>query len=90
MSDGIAPKVEPSAASGEVYPSFSKPPFGVGTDVKISCPFSVSQCIGFRIRYPGLGSVMELGFVAQTTVRARNMKHKMILMSDTGRSMFVD
>ena len=76
MSDRIAPQVEPPATSSEVYPALGKPPLGVGTDVKVFRPFAVGQRIGIRVGYPGLGSVMELGFVAQATVGTRNVQHK--------------
>ena len=76
MGDGIAPQVEPPATSSEMHPSFGKPPLGVGTDVKVFRPFAVGQRIGIWVGYPGLSSVMELGFVAQATVGTRNIKHK--------------
>src|SRR6185295_99129 len=71
VSDGITPQVEPPSTSSEVYPPLSKPTLGVGTDVKVFRPLSVGQCIGIWVGYPGLSAVMELGFVAQTTVGAR-------------------
>ena len=58
--------------------------------MKISRPFAVGQRIGIWVCYPGLSSVMELGFVTQATVRTRNVKHKLILVGDAGGSMFVD
>ena len=76
MGDGIAPQVEPPATSSEVHPSLGKPPLGVGTDMKVFRPFAVGQRIGIWVSYTGLGSVMELGFIAQATVGTRNIKHK--------------
>ena len=90
MGDGIAPKIEPPATPGEVNPSFSIPSFGVRTDMKIFRPFAIAKCIGIRVGYAGLSSVMELGFVAQATVGTRDIKHKISLVGNPGRPMFVD
>src|ERR1700676_4281284 len=78
MGKGIAPYIEPPSASSEVHPPLGKPPPRVGTDMKPFRPFTVVQRIGIRVGYPGLSSVMELGFVAQATVGTRNVKHKII------------
>ena len=73
-----------------MHPSLGKPSLGVSTDVKVFRPFAVGQRIGIWVGYPGLSSVMELGFVAQATVGTRNVKHKIYLVGNPGRSMFVD
>src|SRR5688572_20080473 len=78
MGDGIAPKVKPSSTSSEMHPPLGKPPLGVSADMKVFRPFSVAQSIGIRVCYSGLSSVMELGFVAQATVWARNVKHRVV------------
>ena len=88
VGDGVAPKIEPPATPGEVNPSFSMPSFGVRTDMKIFRPFAIAKCIGIRVGYAGLSSVMELGFVAQTTVGTWNVKHK-IFFSGRRRPLHV-
>ena len=86
MGDGIAPQVEPPATSSEVHPSLGKPPLGVGTDMKVFRPFAVGQRIGIRVGYPGLSSVMELGFVAQATMGTRYVKHKIFFSGYPGKA----
>ena len=88
MGDGIAPEVEPPATSGEVHPSLGMPTLGIGADMKVFRPFDIGQCIGIRVTYPGLSSVMELGFVALATVGTRNVKHK-IFFSGRHRPLHV-
>src|SRR5688572_786931 len=78
VCDRIAPKVEPSATSREVHPTLSKPALGISTDMKVFRPLAIGQGVRIWIRNSGLSAVMELGFVAQTTVRTRNVKHKNI------------
>src|SRR5882672_1720854 len=61
-----------------MHPSFGKPSFWIGSDMKVFRPFGVGHRIGIRIGYPGFSSVMELGFVAKATMGTWDMKHKTI------------
>ena len=78
VRDGIAPQIKPATTTGEVYPPLRKPALGVRTDVEVFRPFAVGQHVGIRICHTGRSPVMELGFVAQATVRTGNVKHKII------------